>query len=88
MVGDRVDRLIAAVRVTCDQLRAELSNLSAALDDGAGDPIAGELTPDQSRALTIALGRVGEQGGELLQRDLARTMAREGVDVVDLSAEL
>jgi hypothetical protein len=68
--SDDVDRHLAAIRVDCDQLAADLARLV--------DALAGrELTVSQASTLASALARVGQAGGRILARDLRRTQQRE-----------
>jgi len=73
-----VDRILARIASDCDTVRADLTRLANALDSGLGEPYPTEMTPAQADRLATTLGRVGEFGGVILARDLARTSAREG----------
>ena len=59
-------------------LAGALRVLRQLLDDGAGHPNAGELTPLETEHLARTLSMVGHAGADLLFSDLERTSAREG----------
>jgi len=75
--GRDVDRILVAIDQDCSALVVTLGRLADALEGGLGYPNPNELTPAQADVLATMLGGVGILGGIILERDLARTAARE-----------
>ena len=73
-----VHRALVNIGRDCDAVLSDLARLRDLLRGGAGDPVPGELTPDEFQYLSATLTRVGLAGHRLLRADAAQTDAREG----------